>query len=153
MTPLQVYLGSDGDETKALYARLETFGPIGQVAVNLFRASKCSARAKVYRGGGYKGAAYDRKQWSVDNLCKILNEHGATLGIRFGWKQDPEQEYHDWVLYVDLPQGQVSFHAASRGAGPDYPSDWDGRHESATRIIQFCDSILETVWRLTDGEP
>ena len=32
-----------------------------------------------------------------------------------------------WVLYLDLPTGQVSFHAPARGPGPDYPGEWDGQ--------------------------
>lgn len=36
MTPMEIYLGSDGEATKALYARLEAAGPIGAVAMNLF---------------------------------------------------------------------------------------------------------------------
>jgi hypothetical protein len=78
---LRVYNGSDGDATKALFERLEAIGPVGIVAMNLFRASKNSARAKVYRGGGYRGKAYDRKSWAIDNLAKVLGEHGAALGL------------------------------------------------------------------------
>ena len=147
MTAMEIYLGSDGDATKAFYAELEKAGPIGIVAVNLMRAVKCSTRAKLYRGGirgrgSYKNMAYDRKQWAMDNLCKVLLAHGESLWINFGWKKDPAQKYHEWVLYCDLPQGQVSFHTASRGAGPDYLNDWDGQHKSPERIIQFCDSVL-----------
>lgn len=40
MTALEVYEGSNGDATKALYAKLETFGPIGVIAMNLFRGSE-----------------------------------------------------------------------------------------------------------------
>ena len=41
-----IYHGSDGAATTAYYNELSKRGPIGLVAVNLFRASKCSARAK-----------------------------------------------------------------------------------------------------------
>jgi len=145
---IEVYQGSDGDLTKRFYAELEQRGPVGMIAVNLFRAQKCSSRAKVYRGGirgqgSYRGMAYDRKQWSLNNLCKVLLEHGKALGIAFGWKQDPGQEFHTWVLYVDLPWniGQCSFHASGRGEGPTYAGDWDGAHKSAERIIHFCDVV------------
>src|ERR1051326_7628212 len=115
MTTLEIYNGSDGAATKALYARLELLGPVGLVALNLFRAQKCSERAKVYRGGvpgrgSFKAMAYERKQWSMGNLCKVLQEHAQGLQLRWGWKEDPGQEYYPWVLYVDLPSGQVSFH-------------------------------------------
>ncbi|MFB3828940.1 MAG: hypothetical protein ACE15B_19395 [Bryobacteraceae bacterium] len=74
--------------------------------------------------------------------CRVLAEHGAALGITYGWKEDPAQPFHSWVLYVDLPPGQVSFHTAQRLTGPDYAGDWDGQHFSANRIIAFCNEIL-----------
>lgn len=144
----EVYRKSDGAMTRAFYADLERLGPAGVVALNLFRAQKCSDRAKKYRGGipgkgSYRDMAYQRKNWSMDNLCQVLIEHGAALGIRHGWKIDPQRSFHKWVLYVDLPTGQVSFHAERRGAGPDYAGEWDGVRASAERIIAFCNATIE----------
>lgn len=140
---MQVYAGSNGEATKALYHRLAPLGPAGHVAMNLFRAHKASSRAKVYRGRGYRGAAYDRKQWSIDNATAILGEHAVKLGIRWGWKVDPKQAYHRWVIYVDLPTGQVSFHTSERGIGPDYLGEWDGcRDQGPTRICQYVQQVL-----------
>lgn len=128
---VRTYEGSDGDRTKALFARLEPLGPAGTIAINLFRAEKNSSRAKRYRGGvpgrgSYRGMAYDRKQWAMDQLAAALLIHAAALGLVWGWQEDREQVYHRQVLYVDLPTGQMSFHTAERGAGPDYPGAWDG---------------------------
>ncbi len=147
MNALEVYAGSDGELTRRYYAELQKRGPLGVVAVNLFRAQKCSARAKKYRGGirgvgSYRGMAYERKDWAIQQLCDALVAHGAQLGIRFGWAKDPAQPWHDDVLYIDLPQGQVSFHSGRRHAGPDYPGQWDGQHVSAERIIAFCDTVF-----------
>ena len=147
MKALTVYQGSDGELTKQYYTELEKRGPMGIVAVNLFRAQKCSSRAKVYRGGirgqgSYKSMAYDRKQWSMNNLVKALGEHSESLGIAYGWKEDPATTAFEWVLYVDLPTGQVSFHSPTRGTGPDYSGDWDGQKLSADRIVQFCDRVF-----------
>ncbi len=142
-----VYFGSDGEATKALYAKLEQHGAIGVIAMNLFRACKCSARAKVYRGGirgkgSYRAMAYDRKEWSIRNLVEALSKH-AELGIKWGWRRDPAQEFHDWVLYVDAPgAGQISFHSAQRGIGPDYDLPWDAAEPSDRRVIRFIDSVL-----------
>lgn len=137
-----VYAGSNGELTKSYYAQLAERGVIGFVAMNLFRAQKCSARAKLYRGGGFKGAAYDRKNYSMGLLAHALEVNGASLGITFGWKEDPAQAFHKWVLYVDLPTGQVSFHAESHGEGSDYPGEWDGLHKSEERILEFCDLVM-----------
>ena len=51
------------------------------------------------------------------------------------------------VLYIDLPQGQVSFHSTKCLDGPDYPKPWDGTSESRDRILAFSDAVMsgETV--------
>jgi hypothetical protein len=145
---LRIYEGSDGEATRGLYSRLEALGPIGEIAVNLFRAQKCSSRAKVYRGGirgqgSYRRMAYDRKQWSIENLCRVLTEHAEGVGIQWGWREDPAEAVHRYVLFVELPPGQVSFHTAPRGSGPDYPKEWDGmRGLAPTRICLWISQIL-----------
>jgi hypothetical protein len=145
---LEIYQGSDGDATKALYERLTRIGPIGVIATNLFRAQKNSARAKVYRGGNkngrYRDQAYERKRWAMDNLAKVLIEHAETCSIRWGWGIDRDQTIHRTVLYIDLPTGQVSFHTDTRGAGPDYAGEWDGRRGvSVERVCAFVGRVLE----------
>jgi hypothetical protein len=145
-----VYSGSDRAATEFLYADLSSKGPAGVIALNLLRAQKCSSRAKVYRGGipgkgSYKQMAYDRKQWSIDNLCIELAANAEPFGIKWGWKIDPEVVFGEspsYVLYVDIPPGQVSFHSPSRGDGPDYPGEFCGEHKSEIRIIRFAESIL-----------
>jgi hypothetical protein len=140
----RVYKGSDGDATLALYKRLEALGSPGVLAVNLFRAQKNSERAKAYRGRGYKGAAYDRKQWSIDNLCKVLAADAEPFGIAWGWGHDPKQPVHCWVLYVELPTGQVSFHTEARGAGPDHAEPWDGvPGQGPDRICRWVTRLLD----------
>jgi hypothetical protein len=148
MNVWNIYEGSDGKATKALYHKLETRGMIGVVAVNLFRAQKCSARAKVYRGGikgkgSYSAMAYQRKNWSMENLCRVLGENADKLGMRYGWKRDDGTPGYEWLLYVDLPNGQVSFHSAVRLDGPDYLGEWDNKKKSAERIIIFCEKVLD----------
>jgi hypothetical protein len=135
---LSVFQGSNGDATIALYDELRALRPAGIVALELFRAQKASSRAKAYRG-----KAYDKKEWALGNLVQALAEHDA---LRWGWKQDPAQEFHKWVLYVDLPNGQVSFHAGARGAGPDYAGDWDGiKNMSPPRICRFIADLFAQV--------
>jgi hypothetical protein len=148
MLAKQIFKQSNGAVTKAYYSDLEKLGPVGVVALNLFRAQKCSTRAKKYRGGikglgSYRDMAYDRKQYSMQNLCEVLGQHGASLGIVFGWKIDPrEHSRNKWVLYVDIPTGQASFHCEKRFAGPDYQKEWDGGHGSENHILEFCDSLF-----------
>lgn len=147
-TIMSTYEGSDGNATQNLYRQLVEIGPAGVVAMNLLRASKCSERAKKYRGGDGKGSyrqqAYQRKQYSIECLDRELRSHAEALGIRWGWGRDPAQARHDAVLYVDLPMGQVSFHTGVRGMGPDYPGAWDGvRGAGASRIISWSASLFQ----------
>lgn len=135
----RVYAGSNGEVTKAFYAKLQKIGTAGLLALNLFRAQKCSERAKTYRHHSHREEAYGRKQWSMDNLCNVLAGMGEA--IRWGWREDPKQPFHKWVLYVEIPTGQVSFHAATRGVGPDYPGDWDGSGLSVARILEYTNTV------------
>lgn len=143
-----IYMGSDGEATKALYAELDSLGPTGVIALNLFRAQKNSERAKVYRGGirgqgSFKDMAYGRKQYALDKLCEVLTQHAEGCGLAWGWGVDPKQEHHRHVLYVDLPTGQVSFHTDKRGTGPGYSREWDGvRGVSPSRICHFVANVL-----------
>lgn len=143
----RIYEGSSGGETIGLYGRLAARGPAGAVAMNLLRAQKASERAKKYRGGNshgsYRSQAYAKKQWSLGELAKVLIEHAADLGITWGWAEDPEQEVHRWVLYVVTPDGQVSFHVAERGVGPDFTGQWDGvRGAGPGRVCAYAAHVL-----------
>lgn len=154
---LAVYEGSDGNATMALYRELEKRGPIGVVAVNVFRACKSSSRAKVYRGGvpgqgSYRQMAYDRKAWAIDNLARELVEN--PLGMRWGWGHDPASVGFEHVLYVDLPRaGQISLHGAARGIGPDYSGRWDGiRGVQGKRISKWIADVMRGEGFPTEGE-
>jgi hypothetical protein len=146
---MRVYQGSDGDATKALYERLAALGITGLIAVDVFRAQKASERAKKYRGGtggkSYARMAYERKQWAMNKLADLLVLNAKAQGISWGWGEDPKQEYHRQVLYIDLPTGQISWHTEHRGAGPDYPGQWDGiRNASVGRIVSWVAQVLDT---------
>jgi hypothetical protein len=140
-----VFRQNDGDVTRAYYAEMNALGPEGQLAVALFRAQKRSTAAKRYRGG-FRRDAYDVKNWSLSEVCRLA----AALPFTWGWKQDPkilfggrgELGEPSWVLYVDLPTGQVSFHSKDRFKGPDYLGQFDGAEgASEARICAFCDSV------------
>lgn len=147
---LAVYNGSDGEATRQIYFRLEIdCGTAGLIALNLFRATKCSERAKIYRGRSYKGAAYDRKQWSIANLCKVLNYDDAReLGLIWGWGVDDEMKKRGepfvHVLYIETPHGQVSFHSDNRiGDCPDFQGAWDrARGEGPSRVCHWVSALL-----------
>lgn len=143
---LDVYRGSDGTRTRALYDALAVHGVPGAIAVNLFRACKTSERAKKYRGGRHKGTSYGTKDWSLGQLVEAL-QHEQASALRWGWAVDRiaqgNQNPHYHILYVDLPGGQVSFHTGSRKAGPEYPGEWDRAVGTAPeRICAFCAAVI-----------
>ncbi len=145
-----IYEGSNGDLTSALYRHLESLGPRGVVAMNLFRASKCSARAKLYvskrktrTNRGYSNDAYSRKEWSLGLLCRCLAAEASSLRIGWGWSRDESSVGFEDVIYVDLPNGQCSFHNAKRLTGPDYLGQWSGKFDSKIVVLDFVKSVLQ----------
>ncbi|MHB8272027.1 hypothetical protein [Bradyrhizobium sp.] len=141
---MAVYLGSDGQRTKAMYARLAEFAPRGSIAVKLLQACKASERAKLYRGSRYRHAAYDKKDWALAELCRtLLSEHGIIPS--WGWGFDPKAIGFEHVLYVDIPgAGQISFHTSYRRDGHDYAGAWDGMRGTApTRICRWAEAIFD----------
>lgn len=140
---LAVYDGSDGEATKALYARLLEFAPRGLVAVRLLQASKASARAKAYRGKWVR-VAYDKKDWAISELCRALVAEPDVVPS-WGWARDPKAIGFEDVLYVDIPgAGQVSFHTSYRKDGPDYAGAWDGvRNVASRRICRWAEAVFD----------
>lgn len=144
------YEGSHGGQTRKLLSSLEKCGQLGFLAAQLFRIQKASSRAKVYRGGinhrdgartSYRYLAYDKKDECIETLCKRLT--ADSCGMKWGWKPDPNNPVAPNVLYVETPNGQVSFHSPERYEGPDYPGEWDGLSGSEKRIVQFCQDVFD----------
>lgn len=140
----ECYFGSNGDRTKALYERLKEKGPTGIVAVNLLRATKNSERAKQYKSGRSRGAAYQTKDWSLGELIGALMAHGDALGFVWGWGRDEKTINFEDVLYIDVPGcGQTSHHMSYRGSGPDYAGEWDGaKGTGPERVIKYATAVL-----------
>lgn len=134
----KIYTGSDGKKTQAMYDLLKRKGYDGLLAIDLFRATKASARAKLYRGNQFKEAAYQKKTWSLANLCRRLKGGPYT----WGWLPDKKM----WVLYVDMPSfGQMSWHSRERGEGPDYTGEWDKQRRAVhLRVIAFTQHVINS---------
>lgn len=130
--------GSDATATKALYRALDAVGPLGQVAHHLLAAQKNSSRAKQFRS--YAPRYYETKGAQLGQLTRALPE----TPLSWGWGEDPDGPL-SWVLYVELPTGQVSFHAHGRGDGPTYGGAWDGiPGASEERIVAWAQSLIPT---------
>ena len=148
-----VYDGSNGAQTRSFCCALAKTGQLGKIAAELFRIQKASARAKVYSGGitgrygsvTFRTLAYKRKGGCLSVLCKLLQ--ADACGLTWGWGYDGTQQFAKCVLYVDLPNGQVSFHSTDRFAGPKYQGEWDGEYKSEQRILSFCDGVIRSAKR------
>jgi hypothetical protein len=143
MKAAAIFEQNAGHVTKAYYAELAKCGHAGELAVALFRCQKRSSAAKKYRGSRFRSAAYDVKNWSLSEVARLLQKD--NLGMAWGCGRDENTPNFEWVLYCELPQGQVSFHSAERLNGPVYSRGWDGFHMSKERILRFCDQV-QAVW-------
>jgi hypothetical protein len=125
--------------------------PFGRLLLALREARECNDRAKSRAANGlhidyyfgfdssrYAQANYRRSRdarWSdyrqkslaLDAACS----EAQRTTIRWGWAQDKLVEDAPFVIYFDLPSGQVSFHAEFRGDGLDYGGEWDGVEDAA----------------------
>jgi len=117
-----IFAGSDGDATRALYNELAGCGPLGFVAIQLFRAQKCSARAKVYHRGHYSTLAYGRKNWSLEQLTTLLMTTNAQGDVWGCGHPDPTAR-DPWVLRIVLPLPQGPVTVTTTHALP-YPWGW-----------------------------
>ena len=137
-----VFHGSDASATRAYYRRLSDLGFDGRLAVQLMRVQKASSRAKLYRGE-HGRHAYRNKEQAMAGLTALLAQ--SDCGLKWGWGVDDSPgRTHPCrhVLYVDLPTGQVSFHAMARGAGPDYAGGWDGVSKASEgRVVTFAQVV------------
>lgn len=140
----RAYWGSDGALTLQAFAALLACGYNGELACLLFRAMKASTRAKVYRGGNgkdsYRKLSYDRKGESLALLCEFLTGCSADC---WGWKMDHSAQHNNrWVLYVELPNGQVSFHSEKRYSGPEFKGEWNRDSHSEESVVTFCEEVI-----------
>lgn len=121
---------------------LERLSQEGKIAALLFRAQYASSRAKRFTGRHSRSRAYDNKGEYLEKLCQVLLDN--SCGLVWGWGTDCAPNMPSDVLYVDLPQGQISFHSLDRFEGPDYLSRWDGLDVSERRILLFCEQIWDS---------
>jgi hypothetical protein len=82
-----------------------------------------------------------------NNAVQLAAAFALLAGFRVGWRVD-EQEGERWpVLYIDTPQGQVSWHIPATELAPGwplYPDTWDG-HDASAKINR----IRATIGRAT----
>lgn len=139
LTAVQVFYQHSGDVTKAYYEQLAAHGPMGELAVALFRALK---RSKKTTGIGFrrisrrKTEQYDYAEayeWAVNELIRVLVTNPPSK-LPWGWR--------DSTLFVELPTGMVAFDCPEQGLAPFCPIRFEPPAESRDlRIIKFCDSL------------
>lgn len=133
---------TDGDEVIDYCTALCERGLIGGLAVCLFRTQNNSSRAK--RNHRSRSSRYENKNGQILTLCRFLERFAEGLAVDWGWREDDQQAYHRQVLYVDTPEGQVSFHTADRLQGPDYEKPWCQKRPSEDRLLGLFAEILRS---------
>ncbi|MBX9579161.1 MAG: hypothetical protein K2X87_02545, partial [Gemmataceae bacterium] len=84
------------------------------------------AAANYRRSRRARANDYYAKWRRLGEACRLA----PAAGIAWGWREDPADDI-PYVVYFELPTGQVSFHSTHRGEGPDFPGEWDAQR--ATR--------------------
>lgn len=81
---------------------------------------------------------YAEKSQSIAHACNAAGE----AGIVFGWAPSLQEDV-PWIVYFDLPTGQMSFHCNKRGQGPEYGGNWDGlKDEGTNRVQRAIDGLI-----------
>ena len=143
MKTLDVMSKRDRDVTMDHCFALCKKGVRGALAVTLFQAFYSSKKAKSYRRR-FKSETYSRKSQALMRVNHWCDRLSINTVEGYGWKRDNSTPGFEWVYYVDLSGiGQVSFHSADRGEGPDYDGEWDRVRASGERVSAFCDQILK----------
>jgi len=139
----EIYYGSNGGQTRSLFTKLKKqHGQIGEVAILLFKAQKASMRAKE-SFGKYRRYAYERKGVAISQLCRSLEKQSDIV---WGWREDIDEPYAKWVLYLDLPTGQSSFHNTYRVGNNEYWTPWNGGgNSSIDNIIDWLDLLMKDI--------
>ena len=95
--------------------------------------------ANYYRSRRARDHDYYEKRIAISNAVKLATE----AGVKFGWRRDGSLV--PWVVYFEVPTGQVSFHDSTRGEGSDYDQPWDGvRNASGERISSAIEALVAT---------
>jgi len=137
MKARSIFKARDSKATMEFCTELATRGIDGAVAVSLYQVQYSSSRAKKYRRDG-RQSSYARKNQVLSRVPHWLK----ASSIPFGWGHDRSTIAYPWVLYVDLPTGQCSFHNQSRGPGPDYLGKWIDDKPSFDVVMDYCDAVL-----------
>ncbi len=119
--------------------------PYGPWQHELLRNIACIDAYVDHQPGPGPSRLYDQRAMLTMQLVDLAGE----LGWPAGYNADGPAGYR-WVVYVDLPTGQVSWHLADEyleclfagqpvGLGPRYAGGWDGhtRDEKARRVAAF----------------
>jgi len=132
---------------------------------NLREAFKYSERAKQRPANGmtYREyrmmscSKYTRQNYQASRLARendyeekansleAAAEAALQCGIAAGWHENDDRESPiPYILYFDLPVGQVSFHSKAKCGLPEYSGEWDRvRDVSGQRIERAIDEFLD----------
>lgn len=95
------------------------------------------ASANYRRNRDARWRNYLEKSWQLRHAVKLARE----LGIPSGYQET--DDFVPYVIYFELPTGQVSFHADDDGGADPYDGQWDSEQASAARIRKTLRQYLD----------
>jgi hypothetical protein len=116
---------------KTLLERKRPTDPATRLLTLLRQLFEINSEAKSYRSWHSTAVTrYGKKDHMLREACRLAAKQDCFV---WGWKVDPDPPPNgaDWVLYFEKDGKQLSFHTFARGAGPDFPGEWDGQHNLA----------------------
>lgn len=125
---------SHSEQAKSRPSNARTFGD--------YRGSNRSKHAyHAYRG------SRDARQRDYSEKASALDEAAVAAqecGVNAGWQPNSDKDSPvPYIVYFDLPTGQVSFHTTSDCGLPRYDGEWDQETEVAqARIEAAIDEYL-----------
>ena len=78
-----------------------------QILKHIFHRNIRAKKNKIYSA---VLKAYDDKQEFLE-LALIIAEKIKNDDFNYGWQEDPDQQYHQYIYYFQLGKKQVSFHS------------------------------------------
>jgi hypothetical protein len=147
---------------KTPYGRLLQALELAQIASN--RAKRRAANCQSFLDyswlddNPYAGVNYRRSRKALENdrlekechIKEALHE-APKAGVNGGWAEAPG-EHVGYVVYFDLPTGQVSILCSSFPGGLAYPGKWDGQMDQGMpRIAEAIAALLTRAHKASEG--
>ena len=145
---VKAFYGYDAMAIQDVKARLKAGGLKGELADLLFEAERTDLNAGVCRTTpACSWTSRHRRKWdrwirALKALVSFLDRSASQLGIHWGWQEHENQTGPFWVVFIDLPTGQVFYSAPERLTDHQYEGSMEWSESNEIPIFEFCEEIL-----------